>query len=411
MNMHELPDKDLDNVFRKAADMVEFPMQEEAWQNIERQLDDWERFSKTFWSLLGAGILLLLISFTFLIWKNVSVISSNDNLMKSAPVYGEITFRMPENRQETIGITSENRENMTIQRNISKSTKDIQTGINSVTKNSKSEKLKDIRNAEPDEFPGEVESYNQINTNQIIKNILEGTRLDIPVRISPYFIPLEQPSEPDIESSGYNPEEIIVTPSSNNFGFSIGLSSGPDFSGVGSNPLGAGTYLGMYFELDILNRLDVIIGAYHTRKRYPVKDEYSPPYPGFWTNGQVPDQVKVACHIFDLPVNLNYDVIQRQGFRIFLGAGLSSYLMVTEEYSFEYGYSYDPDLVNEYKLKNENQHYFGIINLSAGYTKYINSRWAWQVEPFYKLPVQDIAAARVRLKSFGTLLSLKYRIN
>ena len=49
MNIQELPDRDLDNLFRKAVDSVDYPFQESAWQDMEGKLNGWERFSNIFW--------------------------------------------------------------------------------------------------------------------------------------------------------------------------------------------------------------------------------------------------------------------------------------------------------------------------------------------------------------------------
>jgi hypothetical protein len=150
-------------------------------------------------------------------------------------------------------------------------------------------------------------------------------------------------------------------------------------------------------------------GISHARKKYAVSDEYTMPSGGDQPYGQDPVSIDIACHVLDIPVNVYYSIFRNRQNRFFAGAGFSTYLMLTEEYHLKYDNYYGQDPVRDYTVKNENQHYFGIINLSAGYTRELSTRWALQVEPYLKLPIQDIAAAEVRLNSFGALIALKYR--
>jgi hypothetical protein len=119
--------------------------------------------------------------------------------------------------------------------------------------------------------------------------------------------------------------------------------------------------------------------------------------------------VAVSCHVIDIPLNVYYTILNRNGNRLYAGTGLSSYLMLTEEYSYPYG-SAPNSYSGKFILRNENQHYFGILNLSAGFAKNITRNLSWEVEPYYKIPLTGIAAADVRLKSFGAFLSLVYKI-
>jgi hypothetical protein len=107
-------------------------------------------------------------------------------------------------------------------------------------------------------------------------------------------------------------------------------------------------------------------------------------------------------------LNIYYAIYQDRHRSISIGTGLSSYLMLTEEYGYDYG-QYN-SLHKSVTIKNKNQHFLSILNLSATYSGNLNRKWSWQVEPYYKLPLTGIAEADVKLKSVGLYLSLKYKL-
>jgi len=406
MKLYDLSDKEFDTFFKKAANSAEYPFSELAWKGMEKRLDRWERYMSFFWKFLGGSIILLLGVLSSLIYLSPA---DPDNLSAENQQYRADSEIIEKNISPEIPALIEDNRNQ--QQSISSNDEEIETvGDQNKFLNPTSELL-DIHKSKQESyiFKEEIHQTNVINEedkfvgqgNDILIQKIEGLQIPATTKINTdYLLTIKKSS----------PEEIIIPEKSTyRTGYSLNFIIGPDFSGVSSNNYGTGTFIGLGFEAYLLKNLSLFAGISHSRKKYDVYDEYTAPYPGIWTNGQVPDEVEIACHVLDIPINVYYSVFNANKNRIFIGAGLSSYLMLTEEYSFKYDYSYDPDLIKDYLIKNENQHYFGIVNLSAGYTRYVNNRWAWQIEPYYKLPIQDIAAAKVRLKSFGALISLKYR--
>ena len=66
--MQELPDNELDNLFRKSLNTPNIPFDEKAWDAMEKKLDS-EKVKGTFyWRLSGGIFSLLLLSFFFRRW-------------------------------------------------------------------------------------------------------------------------------------------------------------------------------------------------------------------------------------------------------------------------------------------------------------------------------------------------------
>jgi hypothetical protein len=440
MNLYELPDNEFDSIFKKAAEQAEYPFNESAWNRFEQKLNRWKKFNPAFRRITG-GLSIVLLG--MIVWFVLRSLEADPFGLSLSPSGGTDHGRIKnqsvkpmnglEHTTERSGLEREKRKsdekyaheegqlvdkgeirlNTEIkgQNKVSDLDNNKKTGVTpkntGMTHSMKAEKFAKVNE-------GERAGRDIVGSDE-----MTGSNKDFqvdPVYRKDRLSGLGLPKTTGLMPERKNPEEMVssleVFPSGKNHfrpDYSLNLSIGPDFSGVGGNAFGTGSYLGLGFEWFLFRNWSIMIGVSHSRKKYAVEDEYTVPYSGTSIYGQAPDQVDIACHVLDIPINIYYSVFQDGKNRIFAGAGLSSYLMLTEEYHFEYSGQYYSNIIQDYKLNNENQHYFGIVNLSAGYTRVMNQRWSWQLEPYFKVPIQDIAAARVRLKSFGALISLKYR--
>ena len=82
--------------------------------------------------------------------------------------------------------------------------------------------------------------------------------------------------------------------------------------------------------------------------------------------------------------------------------------MLSEDYSYEYEYNYNPDLITSWSVKNENQHFLSIYNLSVGYQRALGAQWFIEIEPFIKAPLAGVGFGEVDLWSTGSYFSIKY---
>lgn len=189
----------------------------------------------------------------------------------------------------------------------------------------------------------------------------------------------------------------------------LGFSYAPDLSMVGSSGVSnPGTNLFLSIEYKLNSRWSLQSGVAYSRKVYKAAGEdYNPPE-GFWHYGMVPDATDATCDIIDIPINLRYYISPSKRNRFFASTGISSYLMLTEEYYYHYEEDYGPNLVEEWNVKNENQHFFSIYNLSIGYQRSLGAGWSLEVEPFVKVPLAGVGFAEVELWSTGAWFSVNY---
>ncbi|GAA4368502.1 hypothetical protein GCM10023185_41300 [Hymenobacter saemangeumensis] len=182
--------------------------------------------------------------------------------------------------------------------------------------------------------------------------------------------------------------------------------------------------LGLLVEYRISKRLRLNTGLLRGTKVYRARrEDYS------WSNYSSASSAKFewvdgSCTIFDVPLNLRYDLVQRPRYHVFTSVGLSSLFMQREKYAYDYTYDSippnpypypgpSPNPINksgswQKEYVNENQHWFSVLNLSFGYERRLGQHWSVQAEPYVKIPLGGVGAGKVRLASGGVFLGLKY---
>ena len=189
----------------------------------------------------------------------------------------------------------------------------------------------------------------------------------------------------------------------------LGFGYAPDISLVGfGETTSPGLNLGVMAEYQLNRRFSINSGIAYSKKKYlAAGDDYHPPA-GFWDYGEVPDYTEAVCEVIEIPLNLRYYLRPTKANRVFFSTGLSSYLMLTEDYSYEYEGYYDPDRLDSWSVENENQHFLSIYNFSVGYQRGLGARWFAEIEPFIKAPLGGVGFGEVDLWSTGSYFSIKY---
>ena len=189
----------------------------------------------------------------------------------------------------------------------------------------------------------------------------------------------------------------------------VGVAVAPDVSTVEfANVQAPRLNVGLTLEYRLGQRWRVATGVQRSTKEYYARrEDYN------WTNyprAQTRDfsWVEGRCTVLDVPLNLRYDAVVRGQGRWFGTAGLSSFFMQRENYSYDYeesGTSKNWELPG---LVNANRHLFSVLNLSAGYEYGLSTRWRLQAEPYVKVPLAGVGAGKVKLLSAGVFFGLKY---
>lgn len=227
----------------------------------------------------------------------------------------------------------------------------------------------------------------------------QWTPLDIPERTAPPVVNVPTASQPVQER-----------------GLSVRVVVSPDLSGIGlSGFTKPGTNAGLLVEYRIANRWSVQAGLIRSVKLYNARaDQYY--WPGYLKWPVRPVGVEGRCDMFDVPINIRYDVFQRRvdplrpPTRVFVSAGATTYIMRKETYDYQYEDPTDPRIRFRSWSGNTGRYGFSQLNISAGYERPLSRRFSWQVEPFLKMSLKEIGYFKVHLFSTGAFLSLRYKL-
>lgn len=169
-----------------------------------------------------------------------------------------------------------------------------------------------------------------------------------------------------------------------------------------------GTNTGLTIAYNLSKRFAIQTGAIYTTKNYKIYGkDYHPPK-GYWTDYVNLETVMGECNMWDIPLNLRYNLAPRKSANLFASAGLSSYLMQKEDYDFFYYYNGNP--VNRYRTyDSDSKHWFGVLNLSVAYERQVGRNISLQAEPFFKQPLTGVGFGSVKLNTTGIYFSVKYK--
>ncbi|WP_416867281.1 MAG: hypothetical protein ACMVP2_07710 [Imperialibacter sp.] len=205
-----------------------------------------------------------------------------------------------------------------------------------------------------------------------------------------------------------NPPEAI--PDEGFYRFAVGLAASPDVSSIGFHPslkeIGKG--FGFLAEFSPGRRWKLSGGVYKFDKVYAAgAGDYNPPFGSGWPGGIEPIRTDASCSVLDVPITVSLQVVNIGRTRIWVSAGMSSYWMLSENYS----YVYEEGVEGRYKGwsgQNWSNHPLSVVSASFSVETYLSRHFSVQLEPFVKAPLGGVGYGDVRLFTTGTLVTAKY---
>jgi hypothetical protein len=188
-----------------------------------------------------------------------------------------------------------------------------------------------------------------------------------------------------------------------------GLIAGTDLSFIKyqkAQPLGynVGLLVGYKF-----NKISIESGISLDKKNYYTTGEYfdKSKIPFFWNAELL--SANGYCRMYEIPLNIKYDISTNKKHTWFAAAGLSSYLMNKEFYN----YAYKKDGVNgsgSYPYFHTTKNWFSVVNLSAGYQLQMNAKTNLRIEPYYKTTLSGVGTGNLTITSAGLNIGITKRI-
>ena len=147
-------------------------------------------------------------------------------------------------------------------------------------------------------------------------------------------------------------------------------------------------------------RLSIETGLGWSLKKYYSKGKYFDK-----KNAKIPDAVNIYfsngnCKMLEVPLSVKYDFALRKNSNLFITAGLSSYFMKKENYSYTGDYmGWVYDTTRHYS--NSGNNLFSVASLSVGYQLQLNKHLSLRAEPYIKMPLHGIGIAKMPITSTG----------
>lgn len=126
----------------------------------------------------------------------------------------------------------------------------------------------------------------------------------------------------------------------------------------------------------------------------------------YWSTVEILE-VDANCLVYEIPLDLRYDLRPAKSTNIFTSVGLSSYIMKKEDYDYSYNrYGY-PHFAEAYY--NGNKHLFSVIRLSAGVERKVSKNLSMFAAPALSIPLAGVGEGQVKLYSAEMMLGVKYQ--
>ena len=186
----------------------------------------------------------------------------------------------------------------------------------------------------------------------------------------------------------------------NESGFYAGIMTGVDVSSIRFRSVRTGATKGFIIGYAFNKKWSIESGLlWDTKRVYDNGTHFNPP--GYTpTNGITIVAVNGKSRLYELPVNLKYTIISGKH-SLFTTAGLSSYIMRSENYDYEYEQNGQPGGHNYLSYTNATKNWFSVVNLSIGYTHKLRDIGSIRIEPYLKLPLKNIGVGNMPVTSTG----------
>lgn len=163
--------------------------------------------------------------------------------------------------------------------------------------------------------------------------------------------------------------------------------------------------IGVGYQLN--KRMSVQTGFYAGLKKYIAgPGDYNAKTGSYWNMVQIV-KVDASCLVYDIPLTVRYNLLQKPSTIFYTTAGISSFIMKREDYNYYY---------NRYNTLHEsswtyrgNKNLFAVANFSVGIEKKLSSNFSILAEPSVSMPLTGVGDGSVKLYSTALQIAIKYQ--
>lgn len=412
----------LEEFFQKKSKDYNISYSEEDWKSLEGRLDalDAQYAARRRRRLAAAAVLIIFSLLSYFIFQNYREINSlNEQLSRQQQQ--ENTVAPPDTLAEN-KTSEETRPNLADMTDPEQRNSDAgKSGEKSIANNGE---LQDQNLASAEQTGQITTGFQTVSHNltvtelgcedcKLSQTVLPADNEPNPSAYQAHSITMaNESSVPSLMDEQNQSESAAHSPADSEFSkFSVGLVLGPDMSTAGdfSNFYNPGSKIGFTVNYNFNRDWAFSIGAIRSKVNYKAgSQEYDAPS-AYWYDGIEADQTKAQCVLIDIPINVSYRFLQRNQSRLYASAGLSTYIMLNEDYRFSYE-NEQPGFPQRWNEQTGTTHFMSNANISIGYEYDITQTVSLRAEPFLRMPIREIGWGNVDLYSVGTLFSMNYNL-
>jgi Outer membrane protein beta-barrel domain len=185
----------------------------------------------------------------------------------------------------------------------------------------------------------------------------------------------------------------------------LGLIGAPDLSTVKMQSVKeVGNTFGVLVGYGFSPHWAIETGAYLDRKKYYTEGEYFNTKEVTLPVNATLSNVNGTCYMWEIPLNLRYTFNPEAKTRWFATAGLTTYLMTSEKYTYgyeSYGGGTSWPATSKWNIKTPSQYPFSIVSLSAGFEQKLGKIGNLRIEPYLRIPLTGMGAGKLPIMSTG----------
>lgn len=206
----------------------------------------------------------------------------------------------------------------------------------------------------------------------------------------------------DTNTTTKNTPKKEVNHSSKQKRFYLGFTAGPEFSGVRRLEQQPGYEAGLITGYQLNQKLAVETGVLFSKKNYTCNGKY---FNTDKLSASMPSGMQILslsgnCSVFEVPLKLNYNILNNRTAIVFLSAGLSSYLLLSESNSYKTLLNGSiNDMTGSYK--NTIFYPAATADISIGFEKKLQKGNKLRLEPYLQLPLNGIGVGAMKVTSAG----------
>jgi len=191
--------------------------------------------------------------------------------------------------------------------------------------------------------------------------------------------------------------------SSRQTGFYFGVLAGPEFSGVNTVRFDeTGFEAGLVAGYQVTQKLAIETGLIVSKKiyacngRYFKTDNISSAMPA----GMQVLSVNGNCNVLELPLRLNYNIVNAGKGNVYVSAGVSSYVVTNEYNKYKTFYNgQNKDITGAYKKSAS--YFAATADIGIGFEKKLNNGNKIRLEPYVQFPLKGIGVGDLEVISTG----------